>query len=210
MDHGIARLLLYTGQRSFHSSNTLIRRGTCKDVMKPDLPFTGSLCAVPFGFSANTTAIPLHNEAIEQLFTIAQTDCTRLCKCTLIWLMEPRVRDWSLKQVSTIPMKEPRPCVVGHKADSDVVSLPNSNVDGVTLDRVEIVVLCCSGVPHDIKGVLSGLSSPGIRVNEDNVPRACGKDAKTTIRRKCNVQEISYRSCKKICWKGYLDDLVWR
>ena len=50
-------------------------------------------------------------------------------------------------------MKEPRPCVVGHKADSDVVR-EKSNVDGVTLDRVEIVVLCCPGVPHDVKGVL--------------------------------------------------------
>ena len=33
-------------------------------------------------------------------------------------------------------MKEPRPWIVSHKADSDVVSFSNSNVDGVTLDRV--------------------------------------------------------------------------
>jgi hypothetical protein len=115
-----------------------------------------------------------------------------------------------LKQVSTIPMKEPRPCVVSHKADGDVVVLFSSNVDGVTLDRVEIVVLCCSGAPHDIKGVLDRSSSLGIRFNEDNLPRAGGMDANTTIRRECNVQEIPYRLCKKLCWNGYLDDLVWR
>ena len=77
-------------------------------------------------------------------------------------------------------MKEPRPCVVGHKADGDVVC-GKSNVDGVTLNRVEIVVLCCPGAPHDIKGVLDRLSSLGIRVNKDNLLRAGGKDANTTI-----------------------------
>ena len=98
-------------------------------------------------------------------------------------------------------MKEPGPCVVGHKADRNVVC-EKSNVDGVTLDRVEVVVLCCPGVPHDIKGVLDSLSSPGIRVNEDDLPRAGGTDANTTISRECNVQEIAYRCCKKFCWEG--------
>ena len=79
-------------------------------------------------------------------------------------------------------MKEPRPSVVGHKANGDVVGA-ESNVDGITLDRVDIVVLCCPGAPHDIKGVLDKLSLGEVCINEDNLPRAGGTDANTSISR---------------------------
>lgn len=47
----------------------------------------------------------------------------------------------SLNQVGTIPMEEPWPRVVGHKPDGDVVS-GKTNVDRITLNRIDIVVLC--------------------------------------------------------------------
>lgn len=105
-------------------------------------------------------------------------------------------------------MQEPRPCVIRHKANGDVVC-GKSNVDRITPDRVEIVILRCPGMPHDIKGVLDRLSSPGICVNLENLPRAGGTDAIKTINRECIRQESTYWRWKELCWEGYFDDLVW-
>lgn len=58
-------------------------------------------------------------------------------------------------------MKEPRPSVVSHKSDGDVVR-GESDVDGITLDGVDIVVMCCPCAPHDVEGVLNSLSSQRI------------------------------------------------
>lgn len=104
-------------------------------------------------------------------------------------------------------MQEPRPCVIGHKANSDVVC-GKSNVDRITLDGVEIVIVCCPDTPHDIKGVLDRLSSQGICVNLDNLPRAGGTDANKTISREYNKQNSTYRRWKELCWEGYFNDLV--
>ena len=61
-------------------------------------------------------------------------------------------------------MEEPRPGVVGHESDGDVVR-SRSNVDGVTLHGVEVVVLCRPSASHDVKRVLTyRLSAQGIGI----------------------------------------------
>ena len=126
-----------------------------------------------------------------------------------MWLVEAGVRDRSLKQVKTIPMEEPGPGVVRHKPNGDIVCV-RSDIDSVTLDRVDEVVLWCTGAPHDIKGVLHRLSSRRMCDNEDDLHRAGGTDAKMTISIAHKRQESTYRCCKELRREGYLDDLVGR